>query len=63
MYVLLPGHMMDVGQVCTLSALHIISNECKSENSRHKSNAPDLHFVYKKVHQRPIYLNKYGSKI
>ena len=27
-YLLLPYHMMDVGQVCTSSALHIISNEC-----------------------------------
>ena len=24
------GHMMDVGQVCTSSALHIILNECKA---------------------------------
>ena len=31
LYVLLPCHMMDVGQVCTSSAsLHIISNECEA---------------------------------
>jgi hypothetical protein len=28
--VLVPCHMIDVGQVCTLPALHIISNECKT---------------------------------
>ena len=30
LFVLLPCHMMDVGQVCTSSALYIISNECKA---------------------------------
>ena len=30
LFVLLPCHMMDVGQVCTSSALHIISNACKA---------------------------------
>jgi len=30
LYVFLPCHMMDVGQVSTSSALHIISNECKA---------------------------------
>jgi hypothetical protein len=33
LYVLLPCHMMDVGQVCTSSALHIISNECKTHKT------------------------------
>jgi len=28
--VLLPCHIMNVGQVCTSSALHITSNECKT---------------------------------
>jgi hypothetical protein len=28
--VLLPCHIMNIGQVCTTSALHITSNECKT---------------------------------
>jgi hypothetical protein len=30
LFVLLACHMMDVGQVCTSTALHIISNACKA---------------------------------
>jgi len=30
LYVFLPCHLMDVGQYSTSSALHIISNECKT---------------------------------
>ena len=59
LYVLLPCHMMDVGQVCT-SALHIIS---KRQSSRHKFMAPGQRFVHKKAHQRPSYLDKIGIKI
>ena len=33
LYVLLPCHMMDVGQICT-SVLHIISNECKKQKQK-----------------------------
>ena len=39
--VILPCLMMNVGQVCTSSALHITSNECKT----YKSRAPDPRFI------------------
>jgi len=55
LYVLVPCHMMDVGQVCTSSALHNIVINAKVQNSRHKFSAPDPHFVYKKAHQLPRY--------
>ena len=58
MHVLLPCHVMDVGQVCISSAYYF-----KRQRSRHKLGVPDPRFVYKKTHQQPSYLNKFDSKI
>ena len=60
MHMLLPCHVMDVGQVCTSSA---IAYYVKRQSSRHTFSVPDPRFVYQKAHQRPSYLNKSESKI
>ena len=60
MHVLLPCHVMDVGQVCISSA---IAYYFKRQSSRHKLGVPDPRFVYKKAHHRPSYLSKFDSKI
>jgi hypothetical protein len=60
MHMLLPCHVMDVGQVCTSST---IAYYFRRQSSWHKLSVPDPCFVYKKVHQRPSYLNKFESKI
>jgi protein-tyrosine phosphatase len=60
MHMLLPCHVMDVGQVCTSSA---IAYYVRRQSSRHKFSVPDPRFVYQNAHQRPSYLNKSESKI
>jgi hypothetical protein len=60
MYVLLPCHVMDVGQICISSA---IAYYVKRQISRHNFSVPDPCFVYKKAHQPPSYLSKFESKI
>ena len=57
LYVLLPCHMMDVGQICTSSALHIIIYQmnAKRQSSRHKFSVPDPHFVYGFENWMPIW--------
>ena len=38
LYVLLPCHLMDVGEVCTSSALYIISKECTTSKKDRQHN-------------------------
>jgi len=35
----------------------------KRQSSRHKLSVPNPRFFYKKIHQRPSYLNKFEIKI
>jgi len=51
MHVLLPCHVMDVGQVYISSA---IAYYFKRQSSRHKLGVPDPRFIYKKLISNPL---------